>query len=103
MTDLTLEQQRDLAMWMFPRAWAEAERQKGERRRRKLANLRHRAEPTLQVAWLRHQGHSCADCVHIRAGSRYNLTGHVCYLHSDNDGYAKTNLERICHQWEKRS
>lgn len=102
MTDLTLEQQIDLARWMFPRSWAKAETLTGEPRRRRMRALRQKAAPVLQVQWLRHNGHSCRDCRFMLPGDGLSVRGSVCDYHSDNDGWMRTTPEHICHEWKAK-
>lgn len=103
MSDLTTEQQADLAAWMFPRAWADAKAiSVGDRRRRRLASLRQRAAPAFRVAELKRDGATCSTCRHI-TGSVGGVKGPICDFYSDSAGYVRTYRENLCHSWEARA
>jgi hypothetical protein len=101
MEALDLEAQRALAIQMYPREWADTLPLPGEKRRRRQANLRHRAVYALKLAPLKAAGRNCASCIHYEK-TPHGMKGRHCSVMSDFQGYAMVEPDHLCADWAAR-
>lgn len=95
----SLDEQRALAMTMFPMEWGRALGTPGERGRRMRANLRKRAGVAVVMQALRAEGRSCASCAAYNSGAFGSGRRSFCEDDTDFHGYALTGPTDLCNDW----
>lgn len=63
---------------------------------RRRYRARKKAEREARFAEMRAAGKSCGNCKHFSARKRPGVSGSICELHSDFEGYSRAKLEGLC-------